>query len=404
MSYGKVSYGESSYGEPGEIDMSTVTVHENIEITQTEVGKWNSSQTVSDGFGISAILGFSKVFNGFATEDIEVSETIDLLTVANIIEAIQTSDTLSPSGTFGVIAVEGMGVSDTLYVAFPVSVLDAMGVSDTQVINKGHFVSLLEQAEIAESLASSTVWHVTNTDEINISDGAIGFWARVVSEILETSDTLLVHRIATITNTDILEVSDSILGSIQYSLELISSILMSESPLVGKHNSHVEVEEDILFSHLIERTDIDTYVMNPENYAISKYILGFTESAAFGNKYLFADDTGLYELGGTTDNGSAIISTIQTAALDFGTSNIKQVPSVLLGTNGSEMVLKVSVDGRSTSLYEISQRNSYLETKDVKLGKGLKGKYWQFTIISDDTDFDLDGFEFYPIQFGRKRH
>ena len=57
--------------------------------------------------------------------------------------------------------------------------------------------------------------------------------------------------------------------------------------------------------------------MNPENYAISNYSFGFTEAARFGNSYLMADDTGLYVLGGDTDNGTSIVSVLTTAGMDL---------------------------------------------------------------------------------------
>ena len=121
--------------------------------------------------------------------------------------------------------------------------------------------------------------------------------------------------------------------------------------------------------------------------------------------YLMADDTGLFQLGGVDDNGNPIIPTITTAALDFGTASIKQVPSILLGTNGTDFILKVSIDGQSTVHYQINQLPTELGTKRLKIGKGLVGRNWQFTLIADNnSEFDIDSFEFYPIIFKRKHN
>jgi len=39
----------------------------------------------------------------------------------------------------------------------------------------------------------------------------------------------------------------------------------------------------------------------------------------------------------------------------------------------------------------------------IDIGKGLKGRYWQFELQSKgNTVFDLDEIELYPIVFGRK--
>lgn len=404
-SYGESSYGELSYGENLSLDGGIQgSVSEGLTLSAIQSGTWTASITASEDIELTlGILG-KKTFNAFPTEDLQISDAIAFKEILNIVESIRVSETLTPSGTFGILSVEGLETSDRLFVGFPISVLDAMGITDSQVVQKQQLIDLLDQVEIAESLSTATVWNISGTDELKISDSTDRYWSQVISEILSTSDTLLVHRVATINQEEIIEVSDSIVESLQYAVALISKIFLSENALVGAQQTAAIIEENITLSALFNKKDIQGYCMNPENYAISKYLLGFTEASAFGDKFLFADDTGLYELGGKTDNGDAIISTIQTAALDLGTSNIKQVPSVMLGTDGDKAILKVSVDGSHTTHYEITDRSSALMTKHVKLGKGLKGKYWQFTIITDGDDFNLDTFEFYPITFGRKHN
>lgn len=185
-------------------------------------------------------------------------------------------------------------------------------------------------------------------------------------------------------------------------LEAVSGLILNDSNS-SKHDGVVSVTDSFKISHLFDPVNMSSWVMNPENYAISNYSFGFTEAARFGNSYLMADDTGLYVLGGDTDNGTSIVSVLTTAGMDFGSTGLKQVPSVLLGTDGTDFILQVSVDGKVTARYEINYLPSNLETKQIKIGKGLIGYNWQFKLITDN-DFNLDSFEFYPIVFKRKHN
>lgn len=406
MSYGTSSYGEASYGEEAGSLSGPVLgfVNEDIGIADTDINNAVFNNIFSELVNNTSTIVSKKIFNAFPSDQVNLSTAISLKTVVSIIEAIRVSSNLSPRSTFGILAIDGVNSSDRIYVSFPISVIDILTIDDTIVVNKGVFSSILSEIEIAESLSSRAVLHNLQTDDIFIQDVAEKFFSEVISDIFSQSDTLIVSRITDVVGSELLNISDSILENIRYGIEVISSFFVSEDPIITTSDSFVNVQDDVIISHIFEKVDIDGFVLNPENYAVSKYLLGFTESAAFNNKFLFADDQGLYELGGTTDNGTAIVSTITTPAMDLGSSNIKQVPSVMLGTNGTSMILKVSVDGSHTTHYQITENSSALMTKHIKIGKGLIGKYWQFTVIADGVDFDLDTFEFYPVIFRRKHN
>ena len=184
-------------------------------------------------------------------------------------------------------------------------------------------------------------------------------------------------------------------------LEAVSGLILNDSNS-SKHDGVVSVTDSFKISHLFDPVNMSSWVKSRELRHLQLFF-GFTEAARFGNSYLMADDTGLYVLGGDTDNGTSIVSVLTTAGMDFGSTGLKQVPSVLLGTDGTDFILQVSVDGKVTARYEINYLPSNLETKQIKIGKGLIGYNWQFKLITDN-DFNLDSFEFYPIVFKRKHN
>jgi hypothetical protein len=146
------------------------------------------------------------------------------------------------------------------------------------------------------------------------------------------------------------------------------------------------------------------YLLNAETNSVSKYTnYNFTSCTKFGSKYLFGNSTGLYEYGGTSDDGEKITAHLKTVAYNFGTSNLKQVPDIYLGgTNSDKMIVKVSVDNKASVYYRLNRKIDNLSTQRIQLGKGLIGRYFQFELITDSIDLDLEALEFYPIVLKRK--
>jgi hypothetical protein len=146
------------------------------------------------------------------------------------------------------------------------------------------------------------------------------------------------------------------------------------------------------------------YLLNTETNSVSTYTnYSFKCSTLFNGKYLLGNSSGLYEYGGTTDAGEVIEARVKTLAYNFGTSNLKQIPDMYMGGVGSDqMIVKVSVDNKASVYYKVSNKIKDLHTQRVKFGKGLIGRYFQFELITNSTDTDLESIEFYPIVLRRK--
>lgn len=155
----------------------------------------------------------------------------------------------------------------------------------------------------------------------------------------------------------------------------------------------------------LDGIEYSAYCMNPEIFAVTQYTnYNYNSFAVFNNRHLAASTSGLYLLEGTTDDDEYIVPKMLTAAMDFGTSNLKQVPQVYLGIDqDNTIILKVNVDDQSTSYYSLTATCNRLGTQRIKCGKGLIGRYFQFELQAKDCEtFKLDNFEFYPVVLRRK--
>lgn len=338
---------------------------------------------------------------------IDILTTSDILEykiLGEIIEAFTTSDTLLSQGDFKVFVVDNLENNDRLIIGLPTTITDFLELNDTPAGIRKQLVTILNNLVVDGTLTSVGSFIVNQSEVFNILDviGTDAFEALISS--LTSSDDLSVRMVASMALTGSMALSEALSQSVEAFLEAVSDLALNDLNST-QSNTVVSVAENINISHLFDPVNMRSWVINPENYAVYNYTFGFTQTARFGNSYLMANDTGLYELGGTTDAGETITSVITTSALDFGTESIKQVPAVLLGTNGTDFILKVSIDGKTTARYQINCLPDELGTKRIKIGKGLIGKNWQFTLITDNnSEFDLDSFEFFPIAFKRKHN
>ena len=150
-------------------------------------------------------------------------------------------------------------------------------------------------------------------------------------------------------------------------------------------------------------------VANTETSSITEYD-GFTFNAfAYdGKRFLASDGSGIVELTGDDDDGSNIQAYITTKLLSFKSGTQKRIDRAYLGLrNGAPMVLKVIArdenDVKKEYWYELEETSTALRDVRIKIGKGIKAHYLQFTLSNNQGgDFELDSLEFKPIILRRR--
>jgi len=134
---------------------------------------------------------------------------------------------------------------------------------------------------------------------------------------------------------------------------------------------------------VILTTDYEVLVINTKNMALTNYIsYAYNSLCEFNGKHFGAKSSGIYELSGTTDNGSSISWKIKTGKLDMQ-ENEKHSPKkkyVLLSYHPSGDLTLTVIGKEEEYEYDVE---SYEETDGVsriKLGKGIRDKYLQFEL------------------------
>jgi hypothetical protein len=165
--------------------------------------------------------------------------------------------------------------------------------------------------------------------------------------------------------------------------------------------------EIVLFIPVKDEPNIsfNTYSFNSRINAVSEYTnYNFNSYTVYQNRAYGASSEGFYLLEGCTDNEDPIVVKLRTAAMDFGTSNLKSIPQVYLGiAQDSSIIMKVAVDGKAETYHKLDLATNHLGTQRIKLPKGHIGRWFQFELESETvSEFNLDSIEFYLMPFRRK--
>lgn len=187
--------------------------------------------------------------------------------------------------------------------------------------------------------------------------------------------------------TDTMAMSASISSS-----AILKSIITDTIEFYG--SVHFDGEEYLALSYNTQSGGISEFT----NYAFNSFSYPYA-----------ANSDGIYKLDDSIDdNGVAIDASIRTGLMDFGTSLKKQVPVAYIGlTEEGRCLLRViSTDHgiKKERWYEVNARNNALDNTRIKMGKGVKGRYWQFELSNiEGEDFGIESLEMLPFILKRRK-
>lgn len=147
------------------------------------------------------------------------------------------------------------------------------------------------------------------------------------------------------------------------------------------------------------------WVMNTQNAAVTNYAnWSFNSFATLSHADLAASSTGLYALGGMSDNGAPIAAMATFAKSDFGDSRLKRMPYAYIGirTTG-DLYFVTETDDNVQRVYSLVATTNGPHTERIQMARGVVSRYWQFTLENvNGSDFRLDELELLPVMLSRR--
>jgi hypothetical protein len=206
------------------------------------------------------------------------------------------------------------------------------------------------------------------------------------------------------------QIVDTISGNLAYIAELLESIESSGTfSVIGLFLASLDANLTSLDTTLattgtsVLDNTARVWVVNIDTEATSQYDnYGYNSFYTYeGKNYGVAAD-GIYELTGTTDNGTNIDAQVDFGRSDLGSFYKKRVTSAYLGLNSSgKLSLTVEADG-VTQTFVMKDSSTTTTRQRVNMGSGLSGYYWNFILKNNGYSFDLENVMFEIMQLNRR--
>ena len=368
-----------------------------------------SSQTTEDLWSVSASGGVyiavgdnSTIITGaIISEDLNVVVT----------EAMTSAETVSSAGSsFGVIVTEDVDLPEVsfhdlepqpYYVFVSETVLATNSGSDA--IGKFNHLA----ADAMQLTDRPFINNEVIVDACTMAETILGAYGRSLTDGFTVDDTAISLFLAHGEITDAVTADDALLVNGIWLDTLTESISADDTLTVGQIIQEA-LSEGVAFALGININN-EVYVgwaMNSAHFGVTKYVnYGFNSFANYSGVSLGANASGIFELTGTSDNGTDIDARIKFGITDFNIPAQKRVHEAFLGIrNDGSMILKTYINENTERWYELRQIDEGIHTTRIKLGgRGVKSNYWQFELLNKDgADFELDNIQMTPIVLTRK--
>lgn len=362
--------------------------------------------TITEIVSTSDILSLLSTKPVVVVEGITLTDTQVISIISGIIERLVIGETISTLLITGQSVNEAVGILDVALIGLALAIEEGIDLTDLTVGTLKAIELLLEEAAVNDTEVDNIIGSSSLIEIVGLIGAVYRYFGGDITEGVLFTDTLLDSLLAAYIVEEGIDVGDNQSESLLLLAPITDGMSITDTTTLNAI-LQTAVEEGMIFAtqFVHDGTAYSGWVMNSENFAVSNYDnYDFTSFGKLNGQYYGIKPDGLYLLEGTMDDASFITATITTAAMDFGTSNLKAVPQAYFGFTGDgEMVLKIKVDDDTETWYNMISTSEGIHNQRLKLSKGLQGRYFQFELVSqDNTTLELDTIELYPIVLKRK--
>lgn len=351
---------------------------------------------VTEFLRVREALLFSPTINISDTFSVSLSEALTTTRVVELTETFNSLDAHSPTTIYRPVQDEVLAVATDLIIGFPVTVLETLTIGDALSVIRS--LRVLEQLGFNVSNLANTIRRLTFLDQIRILDTLSRFVAGDVAEAFAFTETPVPKFFLTRTASDAVAIAESLSRTLILRLTAQETVNLDDIDVL-KYIFRPTLNDAIRVSaaYVSPGNTFTTWVINTENGFVTEYTnYNFNSFAEVGDTYWAASDTGLYNLVGDDDDGADIVAHLKSGLAQFGGSRFSSFAAAYLGLRGGgDWVLKLVTGDGKEYVYSVVAQD--MQTTKVRLGKGLRARYFAFELLSTGQDFDLDTVEFIPL-------
>jgi hypothetical protein len=361
--------------------------------TLADTIRFSQSSVISFSIRLGAALGFKDSFLAQWT--------------VRVFEFLALSFRTNTAATQHIAFHNTVAFTDVLKIIFEALVAEDLAFTTTKFPLAQRFSALTEAITQADSSLSTLMAQELIATSILLNDEALRYFGAEITESTALLNTLISSLIGLNALPETIELKAEALGS----LVVIGPVTENPDFIAGLAailRAQSQVSEGVQCFTLQIKLNGEEYigwVMNTQTSGVTQYDqYPFNSLTRFGNRYLGAGAMGICELSGDTDAGQYIQAQLKTGVTDFGSPMKKRIDRAYLGvTADGQLILKTTTDKGIEDWYQFSPRAGDVHTERVKLGKGVKSRYWQFELSnSEGAHFELESLELVPIILSRR--
>lgn len=265
-------------------------------------------------------------------------------------------------------------IADTMDLADLPRLLLSMPISDWLTLSDS--VPLLIKAAILESMLMSDTslwgWDKTIADTFATADApsALATFNRAIAESLALASAASFLKTCGVSVPDTMALTDVSASAVKLYNIILESLAL---------NVLLDLDGELW----------ECFVLNTPAFHASMYSgYNFNSFCVFNGRAFGANDSGIFELTGSTDTGNTIHTGVILKGTDFGAPNQKRMRRGYFGVSGSSPVLILETESGQRQVYNIDTKGKTVASHE------LKSKSWNLSI----ADFDaLDSVKLIPV-------
>jgi hypothetical protein len=363
-----------------------LSIDEGIDITDSHVVGWNFS--ITDILFIYDTLqhGWSVTNNESLVLTDSLSEVLGLM-ISDWITLIDSQsnnwngqETINQTLNLYDIAQQVQTFADTI--TEDLTIADA----PTWVLT----LAILEWMDFADLATAARTSYPSVSESVVLTDEALNAWQEIINDTLQAVDASSV--IATFINVvqESLAPADTVSLINRLGLSLNDSLILTET-ITSKGTLYNAVYDTLAMNVIVDLAGevYECYILNTPKFHASMYSgFDFNSYCVFENRAFGANDTGIYELTGTTDAGSTIHTGMISSQTDFGLRNEKRFRRGYIGVSGASPVMILECEDGSRKVYTIDTKGKAVFSHEQK------SKEWKLAAADFDT---LDVIKLIPV-------
>jgi hypothetical protein len=362
---------------------------------------WGTPATATDTIGMTVTDVPVKARPASAEDAIGVAEATIVFRGVIVLERLRIALSQIPNHNFQLTTGDELGLNDNLRAAAPVLLAEGIGLELTQQAQQA--ITVIEALELTPLLSPLLTYGWTVSEAVTIADALGRFFGAEVSDEINVAPLMGGYTSKDGQLSETIGLTEGVTPRLVLRVIATDTIgIEAEEALRMLFSPAIAEGIQLSAAYLSPDSSITTWAMNTRTAAVSEYQnYAFNSFARLGNKYIGANEDGLYELTGDDDAGTDIVATIRSGFAQWSGTHLGSFKAAYLAIRGEgSFVLRVvSGDGRT---YNYSVTAESQKTVKVNMGKGLRARYFAFELVSTGQDFDLDTLEFIPLVADRR--